>query len=287
MEKKIFTVAIIGLGGRGADAYGWLIHNAADRYKIVSLCDIRPERIERFSKNFNVPQEDCFTTEEEFFTQKRADLLLIATPDTCHVKHALKGFALGYNLMVEKPLTENEEECKQLLDAQKKAGTKALVCHVLRYAPAFLKAAELLHSGAIGRLVAINALERVGFSHQAHSYVRGNWRNREIAAPMILAKCCHDLDLLQFYAQSKCPFRKPAKLKTQRTTAVIKIPQKPPSPIICTAPPTARDKTEKTSPFRTVFLLIPKAINDISPRLTILHILFPRKPIPGCKHPQA
>lgn len=204
MEKKIFTVAIIGLGGRGADAYGWLIHNAADRYKIVSLCDIRPERIERFSKNFNVPQEDCFTTEEEFFTQKRADLLLIATPDTCHVKHALKGFALGYNLMVEKPLTENEEECKQLLDAQKKAGTKALVCHVLRYAPAFLKAAELLHSGAIGRLVAINALERVGFSHQAHSYVRGNWRNREIAAPMILAKCCHDLDLLQFYAQSKC-----------------------------------------------------------------------------------
>jgi len=204
MEKKIFTVAIIGLGGRGADAYGWLIHNAADRYKIVSLCDIRPERIEMFSKNFNVPQEDCFTTEEEFFTQKRADLLLIATPDTCHVKHALKGFALSYNLMVEKPLTENEEECKQLLDAQKKAGTKALVCHVLRYAPAFLKAAELLHSGAIGQLVAINALERVGFSHQAHSYVRGNWRNREIAAPMILAKCCHDLDLIQYYAGAKC-----------------------------------------------------------------------------------
>jgi hypothetical protein len=73
MEKKIFTVAIIGLGGRGADAYGWLIHKAADRYKIVSLCDLRPERIEMFSKNFNVPKENCFTTEEEFFTQKRAD----------------------------------------------------------------------------------------------------------------------------------------------------------------------------------------------------------------------
>jgi predicted dehydrogenase len=75
---------------------------------------------------------------------------------------------------------------------------------VLRYAPAFIKAAEILNSGAIGQLVAIDALERVQYSHQAHSYVRGNWRNHKLAAPMILAKCCHDLDLLQYYAKSKC-----------------------------------------------------------------------------------
>ncbi|MBE5747706.1 MAG: Gfo/Idh/MocA family oxidoreductase [Clostridiales bacterium] len=204
MEKKIYTVAILGLGGRGADAYGHLLHKAEDRFKIVSLCDIRPARIEMFSEAFNVPKENCFTDEDEFFAEKRADLLLIATPDTEHVRHALKGFALGYHLMIEKPLTESEEECKQLLAAQKKAGTKALVCHVLRYAPAFMKMAELLDEGKIGKLVMISALERVGASHQAHSYVRGNWRNRNVAAPMILAKCCHDLDLLQFYAKSKC-----------------------------------------------------------------------------------
>ena len=204
MEKKIFTVAILGLGGRGADAYGWLIHKAKDRFKIVSLCDLKPERIEMFSQAFDVPKENCFIDDEEFLREKRADLLLIATPDTEHVRHTLKGFALGYDLMVEKPLTEHEDECLQLLDAQKKAGTKALVCHVLRYAPAFMKMAELLDQGKIGQLVLISALERVGASHQAHSYVRGNWRNRKVAAPMILAKCCHDLDLLQFYAKSKC-----------------------------------------------------------------------------------
>lgn len=204
MEKKIYTVAILGLGGRGADAYGWLLHKATDRFKIVALCDLKPERIDMFSAAFNVPKENCFTSDDEFLKEKRADLLLIATPDTCHVRHALKGFALGYDLMVEKPLSDNEDECLQLLDAQKKAGTKALVCHVLRYAPAFMKMAELLDAGKIGKLVMISALERVGAAHYSHSYVRGNWRNRQVAAPMILAKCCHDLDLLQFYAKSKC-----------------------------------------------------------------------------------
>ncbi len=204
MEKKIYTVAILGLGGRGADAYGQLIHKANDRFQILSLCDVKPDRIEMFSKEFNVAKENCFTSEEEFFKEKRADLLLIATPDTEHVRHAVKGFALGYDIMVEKPLSDNKEECLQLLDAQKKAGTKALVCHVLRYAPAFMKMAELLDQGKIGKLVLMTALERVGAAHQAHSYVRGNWRNRKVAAPMILAKCCHDLDLLQFYAKSKC-----------------------------------------------------------------------------------
>ncbi len=61
-----------------------------------------------------------------------------------------------------------------------------------------------MRSGELGRLVAIQAIEQVAYWHQAHSFVRGNWRNREETAPMILAKCCHDIDLLQYYAQSEC-----------------------------------------------------------------------------------
>lgn len=201
---KIYTVAILGVGARGADAYGWQFHEQKDRFKIVALCDLRKDRLERFGKKFEVPAEGLFTDENEFFKEKRADLLLVATQDKDHYGHCLKGFALGYDIMTEKPLTDSRQECEDLLAAQKKAGSNALVCHVLRYAPAFVKTAELLDSGAIGKLVAINALERVGYWHQAHSYVRGNWRNTDSATPMILAKCCHDLDLLQYYAKSKC-----------------------------------------------------------------------------------
>ena len=204
MDKKIFTVAIIGVGARGANAYGWQINDATDRFDIVALCDIRPERLDMFGKKFNVPEDARFTDENEFFKEKRADLLLIATQDKDHVRHCLKAFELGYDIMTEKPLTDKREECEALLAAQKKYGGKVLVCHVLRYAPLFLKAEEMIENGRIGKLVAINAIERVQFAHQSHSYVRGNWRNTNSSAPMILAKCCHDLDLLQWYAKSKC-----------------------------------------------------------------------------------
>ena len=204
MKNRIFTVAIIGVGARGGDTYGPLIHAQKDKFKIVALCDLRKERLERFGEEFGVPENARFQCEEEFFKEKRADLLLVATQDQDHVGHCIKGFAAGYDIMTEKPLTDKKEECQALLDAQKNSGKKALVCHVLRYAPAFLRMKQLLDAGTIGRLVAIDALERVGSWHQAHSYVRGNWRTTKHAAPMILAKCCHDLDLLQYYANSKC-----------------------------------------------------------------------------------
>ena len=204
MENKIFTVAIIGTGARGADTYGTLMMQTPEKFKIVSLCDKNPQRLERYGKEFGVDKSLCFLDEDEFFTEKRADLLVIATQDKDHVGHCLKAFKTGYDILMEKPITDSREECLQVLEAQKKYGRKALICHVLRYAPAFLKVAELLDNGEIGRLVTINATENVGYWHQAHSYVRGNWRTKTSSAPMILAKCCHDLDLLQYYAKSAC-----------------------------------------------------------------------------------
>ena len=204
MANKKYTVAIIGIGGRGGDTYGNLMMNAPDQWDIVALCDLKPDRLEVFGERFGVDKENLFTDEKVFFEKKRADVLVIATQDADHIRHATYAFNLGYDVMMEKPITANKKEMQKLLQLQKKTGCKALVCHVLRYAPAFVKIAEMLDSGIIGDLVAIQALERVGYSHQAHSYVRGNWRKAEDTTPMILAKCCHDLDLLQFYAGSKC-----------------------------------------------------------------------------------
>ena len=204
MENKIFTVAIIGAGSRGADIYGRLLMQLPEKFKIVALCDPRQHRLDSFGAEFGVNESECYTDENTFFEKKRADVLVIATLDCDHVRQCLKAFELGYDVLLEKPITEHKEECEQLLAAQKKYGRKAFVCHVLRYAPAFVKAGELLDSGAIGRLVSISTVENITYWHYAHSYVRGNWRNRKIAAPIILAKCSHDLDLLQHYAKSKC-----------------------------------------------------------------------------------
>lgn len=204
MENKIFTVAIIGVGARGGDTYGRLLLKFKEKFKIVALCDLKADRLERFGEIFDVAEENRYLSDVEFFKEKRADLLVIATPDACHVKHVLAAFEKGYDVLLEKPITDKREECEQVLAAQKKSGSRAMVCHVLRYAPAFLKVKELTDNGEIGKLVAITSTEQVAYWHQAHSYVRGNWRRSADSTPMILAKCCHDLDLLQYYAGSPC-----------------------------------------------------------------------------------
>lgn len=204
MSDKKFTVAIIGVGGRGGYAYGTLISKLPDRFQIVSLCDISQEKLRFFGEKFAVKEENLFSTEEEFFQRKRADVLVIATQDKDHIRHATQAFKLGYDVLLEKPITDNKKEMQDLLSLQKQTGCKALVCHVLRYAPAFVKVADLLDQGVIGRLIAINAIEQVGYAHQAQAYVRGYWRRAENSTPMILAKCSHDLDLIQYYANSTC-----------------------------------------------------------------------------------
>ena len=173
-------------------------------YEISALCDINPEVLSLQGGILNVPEENRFTDERAFFEKKRADLLLICTQDKDHVRMTLKGLSLGYDILVEKPVAATREECGSLLEAQKKYGGKVLVGHVLRYAPAFRHAETLLRSGAIGKLIAIDDIEQVWYGHQAHSYVRGNWRRDDESTPMIMAKCCHDLDILQHFAGSRC-----------------------------------------------------------------------------------
>ncbi len=204
MAKQL-TVSILGCGSRGAYAYGGPMNRDADkRYKIVSICDIIPSRFERFAKSWGVAPENCFTDENEFLKEKRSDILVIATQDRDHVRQAIKALDLGYDILLEKPISPDKQELLDLLEAQKRTGKTVMVCHVLRYAPAFTKIKELLDSGIIGKLLTVEWIEQVAYWHQAHSFVRGNWRSSQETSPMIMAKCCHDLDLMQYYAGAKC-----------------------------------------------------------------------------------
>ena len=201
---KKFTVAIIGCGSRGAEAYGRLMFEQKDKFEIVSICDTDQKKLDKYGEVFLVPQENRFLSEEAFFEKRRADALVLATMDNDHVRQGIRALELGYDILLEKPITGSEEECEKLLAAYRKCGRKVMVCHVLRYAPAYVKVKELLDKKVCGELVMIDSIEQVCYWHQAHSFVRGNWRNSVETSPMILQKCCHDLDLLQYYASSRC-----------------------------------------------------------------------------------
>ena len=193
--------AIIGYGGRGMVYEECLKRTGGE---ISALCDIDPKKIALAKKNIGLSEKQLFQSEDIFFEEKRADMLMICTQDELHLRHAKRGLELGYDLLLEKPIATSVKDCDEILKAAKKAGRQVFVCHVLRYAPFFNEIKRRIDSGKYGKVVTISLTENVAYWHQAHSFVRGEWRNDKTSNPMIIAKCCHDLDLLCWYAGEKC-----------------------------------------------------------------------------------
>ena len=203
MSKKL-TIAIIGLGSRGMHTYAPAIERYADRAEIVAAADLRPANLKEFSERFHVPANRCFTSAEELLAQEKlADAVFICSQDRDHVPHGLLALEKGYHVLMEKPISPNPEDCRKLLESANRNNRRVVVCHVLRYTPFYRKLKELISSGTIGEVVTLQALENVGYWHQAHSFVRGNWRRSDETSPMCLAKTCHDYDMYLWLADKK------------------------------------------------------------------------------------
>jgi predicted dehydrogenase len=200
MEK--ITVALIGAGGRGRK-YVSLMDR--EKYQVVAVAEPIPDRRERVRMWHNIPEDMCFETYEDLLKEPRlASCAVIATPDSLHHDPAMKAIEKGYNLLLEKPVAPSYKDCVEIANFAKEKGVKILVCHVLRYTKFYGKIKEMIKSGAVGKVISIHYNECVGHIHQSHSYVRGNWGNSERSSNMLLSKCCHDIDILQWLMDEKC-----------------------------------------------------------------------------------
>ncbi len=201
----MITIAVIGLGNRGASYMRWTSLLNGKKAKIVALCDQDAGRLEYFSKKYKVSQDKAFLSDEEFFKAgKLADAIYICTMDQDHYRHAMWAIDKGYHILLEKPVSSVISECEEIRDRAKKKNLHVVVCHVMRYAPFFKKMNQLIKEGKYGRVLSIEHTENIGYFHFAHSYVRGNWRNSETTTPMLLAKCCHDFDLIHWLLGDNC-----------------------------------------------------------------------------------
>lgn len=205
MSGKIVRIAIVGVGSRGKNAYGLELLNMKDRAKVVAVADIDPERLALAGDAHGVPDEMRFPSAEAMLAMPRlADAMLVCTQDRQHVPHAVAALKKGYDVMMEKPISPKLEDLQEITKVARENGRRVVVCHVLRYTPFFQTIKKTIDSGVLGEVVSIQALENVRYWHQAHSFVRGNWRREEDTSPMILAKCCHDLDYLVWLCGRKC-----------------------------------------------------------------------------------
>ena len=201
----MITLAVCGCGNRGLTAYTEYQFLHPDKLTVVAGADIRSERLQLLKERFHVDDSLCFSSDLDLLAQpKLADAILIATPDRLHVKEALLALDKGYDILLEKPISPDLEECRTLYQKAVNTGRKVVVCHVLRYSPFYAGIRKLIHEGALGKLMTIDMTENVGYWHYCHSFVRGNWRNSVLSSPMILQKCCHDMDLLQWFVGGYC-----------------------------------------------------------------------------------
>lgn len=201
---KKYTAILIGAGLRGR-AYTDIMCDLEDKFKVIGVAEPIEGRREYIKEKHNISTQMCFNSYDEIFSKpKMADLAIIATMDNAHYEPAMKAIELGYDILIEKPVAPTAKECVDIALAAEKKGVKVLVCHVLRYTEFFKRIKELILNGTIGDVMSVLHVEGVGDWHQSHSYVRGNWHSEAETTPMLLAKCCHDLDIIQWLLDKPC-----------------------------------------------------------------------------------
>lgn len=202
--KKVKLI-LIGAGDRGTTYVDLGADTCPEMMEVVGVADPDPVRRNYIKEKFNIPDEHTFNTWQEILAQpKFADAAIIATQDRGHFEPAMKAISMGYELLLEKPAAATPEDCLEIADYAKEMGVRVVVCHVLRYTPFFRLLKQLIDEGRVGRVINMIHVECVGNVHQSHSYVRGNWRDTTTSSPMILAKSCHDLDIIQWLLGKRC-----------------------------------------------------------------------------------
>ena len=196
MNKPI-TAVLFGAGLRGAQSYAPYALTHPDELKFVAVAEPDPVRRERFAADHNIPPKRQFNTWEEVVAQDQmAEVVFNCTQDRMHHPSGIAALEAGYDMLLEKPMTDNLADTVHLVQTAEQHGRFMQICHVLRYTNFFSTLHDILASGRLGNIITVEHRENVCYWHMAHSFVRGNWRNEAESSPMILAKCCHDLDIL-------------------------------------------------------------------------------------------
>ena len=181
-------IVVIGAGNR-ANKYLEYARRYPDRLQPVAVVDVNDLRRHAFARDFGLPACRSYAHYDDFFADGvEADMVLISTPENVHFDPAVKAIDAGYHILLEKPIAQHLEECREIARRARERGVK-----------------ERLLAGEIGDIINIQATEHVSYHHLAVSYIRGKWGNEEkCGAPMLLAKCCHDIDFLLWLTGAHC-----------------------------------------------------------------------------------
>jgi predicted dehydrogenase len=190
--------AVIGTGVRAIGMWGRpLREKFADRLEFVGLCDINPKRVEiaRAAMGVSCP---TFTDFDRMCDTAKPDLLMVTTVDAHHADYIVRALDRGIDVINEKPKVIDEEQCRKVLDAERRNNRRIVVAFNYRFAPKHVKIKEVLQSGAIGQITGVDFHWYLDTSHGA-DYFRRWHRLKEKGGSLWVHKATHHFDLINWW----------------------------------------------------------------------------------------
>ena len=201
---KPVELIIAGAGDRGF-VYASYAKKHPDKARIIGVAEPRDYYREKMVKDHGIQEDNIFSDWNDMAKKpKFADAVIITTQDHMHKDPAIAFTKKGYHILLEKPMAPDEKSCREITKTALSKNVILAVGHVLRYTKYTQHLKGIIDSGLIGDVVSVQHLEPVGFWHQAHSYVRGNWRNEKQSSFMLLTKSCHDMDWIRYIIGKRC-----------------------------------------------------------------------------------
>ena len=206
MNKEQRPVSIVAIGaGNRTNKYLEYVRRNPDKARLIGVVELNNLRRQKVADEFDLDASCCYTDYRDFFRSPlKADAVMICTPENMHFEPAMLAIEAGYHVLLEKPIAQTLEECLAIGEAARRKNVIVSVCHVLRYHPYFIKLKELACSGELGNIISINHCTSVGVDRATHSFVRGLWSREADTNPMLISKCCHDIDFLLWLTKTRC-----------------------------------------------------------------------------------
>lgn len=197
--------AIVGLGNRAYTFLRALLGPHAADGTLVGLCEANPGRLARaaaIAVDAGVSAPTYAASDfDRMLRETSPDCVIVTVPDYAHCAYIVRALELGSDVITEKPLTIDAESCRRIVAAQQASGRSVTVAFNYRYSPARSLLKQVLMSGIIGRVTAVNFEWQLDTYHGA-DYFRRWHRNKANSGGLFVHKATHHFDLLNWWLGS-------------------------------------------------------------------------------------
>ena len=133
---------------------------ASDSAHLTGLVTGHPvEKGQKFASMYNVPASSIYgyDTFERIQDNKAIDAVYIALPNSMHCEYVVRAAKAGKHVFCEKPMAISSAECRQMIDACRKANVQLMIGYRMQYDVTFRKVYDMVRSGAFGEIEAFQA----------------------------------------------------------------------------------------------------------------------------------